>query len=203
VSLTGAPTSTDTVLMAKNHSIHPMSASIPPKENLHITPNEDFMSSRTAESLEKSIEELCDVKKSQPPVIQNMDDWMNSGKFADLDRRIENIRQSTSPSASREFQVPWNSDLGNVELGTQNDVHNCHQSVQKQVEIYVNQHLKPLYRSGVIKADQFRYAVSKTAAKVMEHHENATSAEFLITEGSKVRKLADQYLQNYTKRKVK
>lgn len=72
-----------------------------------------------------------------------------------------------------------------------------------QVEIYVNQHLKPLYRSGVINADQFRYAVSKTAAKVMEHHENATSADFLIAEGSKVKKLADQYLQNYMKRKIR
>ena len=67
----------------------------------------------------------------------------------------------------------------------------------------MNQHLKPLYRSGVINDDQFRYAVSKTAAKVMEHHVDASSAEFLITEGTKVRKLADQYLQNYTKRKVR
>ena len=70
-----------------------------------------------------------------------------------------------------------------------------------QVEAYVKEHLKPLYKSGVIKSDQFRYAVSKTASKVMQHHGDAISADFLIVEGSKVKKLADQYLQSYIHKK--
>lgn len=65
----------------------------------------------------------------------------------------------------------------------------------------MKEHLKPLYKSGVIKSDQFRYAVSKTASKVMQHHGDATSADFLILEGSKVKKLADQYLQSYVQKK--
>ncbi|KAG0571819.1 hypothetical protein KC19_VG045400 [Ceratodon purpureus] len=74
-------------------------------------------------------------------------------------------------------------------------------SVQKQVEAYVKEHLKPLYKSRVIEFDQFRFAVSKTASKVMHHHRDATSADFLIVEGSKVKKLADQYLQRYVQKK--
>lgn len=70
-----------------------------------------------------------------------------------------------------------------------------------QVEAYVKEHLKPLYKSGVIKSDQFRFAVAKTASKVMQHHGHATSADFLIVEGSKVKKLADQYLQTFVHKK--
>lgn len=65
----------------------------------------------------------------------------------------------------------------------------------------MKEHLKPLYKSGVIKVEQFRYAVSKTASKVMQHHGDAKSADFLILEGSKVKKLADQYLQGFAHRK--
>jgi len=67
--------------------------------------------------------------------------------------------------------------------------------------MYVKEHLRPLFKSGVIEAEQFQWAVSKTSAKVMQHHGDATSADFLIVEGSKVKKLADQYLQAYTHRK--
>ncbi|CAM6112665.1 unnamed protein product [Calypogeia fissa] len=206
LELAAVPISMHTIVTPKSHSAHSISS--PSKKCPHASlPNQDLKScGGTAEGVEKDIQVLSDNKKSEsltPPVIQNMDDWMNSGKFADLDRRIENIRQNTSPSVNKDIDVPWNSKRSSIELATQTDLLTPQQSVQKQVEIYVNQHLKPLYRSGVINSDQFRYAVSKTAAKVMEHHENATTAEFLITEGSKVRKLADQYLQNYTKRKAK
>ncbi|KAH9544419.1 hypothetical protein CY35_13G118900 [Sphagnum magellanicum] len=74
-------------------------------------------------------------------------------------------------------------------------------SIRKKVQMYVKEHLRPLFKSGVIEAEQFQWAVSKTSAKVMQHHGDATSADFLIVEGSKVKKLADQYLQAYTHRK--
>ncbi|CAM6051362.1 unnamed protein product [Sphagnum compactum] len=74
-------------------------------------------------------------------------------------------------------------------------------SIRKKVQMYVKEHLRPLFKSGVIEAEQFQWAVSKTSAKVMQHHGDARSADFLIVEGSKVKKLADQYLQAYTHRK--
>lgn len=169
------------------------------------------------------------------------DDWMKTGKFPDLDSRIDKMRKdvlkmnSTFLSQFDEEHVfggslhnltstdevwPEGGNAGAVastlKVGAgdaciSNRKHNGSNhggkeaeasiSVQKQVEAYVKEHLKPLYKSGVIKSDQFRFAVSKTASKVMLHHGDATSAEFLIVEGSKVKKLADQYLQSYVQKK--
>ncbi|KAL2650738.1 hypothetical protein R1flu_018866 [Riccia fluitans] len=112
-------------------------------------------------------------------------------KFADIDRRIENIRRNRAVNGSKRLKGRVHGDANRT-----NGTH-----VQMQVEIYVNQHLKPLYRSKVITAEQFKWTVTKTAAKVMEHHGDAVNADFLITEGSKVKKLADQYLRAFAHRK--
>ena len=69
--------------------------------------------------------------------------------------------------------------------------------VFEQVESYVKSHIRPLHRSHVITTDQYVWAVSKTTNKVMQHHTGAKSADFLISEGEKVRRLAEQYLQSY------
>ncbi|BBN00256.1 hypothetical protein MPTK1_1g27710 [Marchantia polymorpha subsp. ruderalis] len=117
-------------------------------------------------------------------------------KFADIDRRIENIRRSKAMNGDSHRNKKSKGRVhGEAKKTTETNV-------QMQVEIYVNQHLKPLYRSQVITAEQFKWTVSKTAAKVMEHHGNAVSADFLISEGSKVKKLADQYLQAFAHRKA-
>lgn len=68
-------------------------------------------------------------------------------------------------------------------------------SISKKVEAYIKEHLRPLCKSGVITAEQYRWAVAKTTDKVMKYHSNAKNANFLIKEGEKVKKLAEQYVE--------
>ncbi|XP_021754380.1 uncharacterized protein At4g10930-like isoform X2 [Chenopodium quinoa] len=69
------------------------------------------------------------------------------------------------------------------------------ESVQKKVEAFIKEHIRPLCKSGVITVDQYRWAVGKTTEKVMKHHSKAKNANFLIKEGEKVKKLAGQYIE--------
>lgn len=64
-----------------------------------------------------------------------------------------------------------------------------------QVEAYIKEHIRPLCRSGVITPDRYRWAVAKTTEKVMKYHLNDKNANFLIKEGEKVKKLAEQYVE--------
>lgn len=43
--------------------------------------------------------------------------------------------------------------------------------------------------------EQYRWAVTKTTEKVMKYHSKAKSANFLIKEGDKIKKLAEQYVE--------
>ncbi|MCO5597044.1 hypothetical protein L7F22_051118 [Adiantum nelumboides] len=73
------------------------------------------------------------------------------------------------------------------------------EKISKQVESYVKDHIRPLHRSHIITSEQYKWAVTKTTNKVMQHHSQAKSADFLIAEGEKVRRLAEQYLEIYSK----
>ncbi|MCO5560175.1 hypothetical protein L7F22_013783 [Adiantum nelumboides] len=73
------------------------------------------------------------------------------------------------------------------------------EKISKQVELYVKDHIRPLHRSHIITSEQYKWAVTKTTNKVMQHHSQAKSADFLIAEGEKVRRLAEQYLEIYSK----
>jgi hypothetical protein len=64
-----------------------------------------------------------------------------------------------------------------------------------QVEAYIKEHIRPLCKSGVISAEQYRWAVAKTTDKVMKYHCKSKNANFLIKEGEKVKKLAEQYVE--------
>ncbi|XP_074317597.1 uncharacterized protein At4g10930 [Silene latifolia] len=68
-------------------------------------------------------------------------------------------------------------------------------SVIKKVEAYVKEHIRPLCKSGVITVEQYRWAVGKTTDKVMKYHTKAKNANFLIKDGDKVKKLAEQYIE--------
>lgn len=68
------------------------------------------------------------------------------------------------------------------------------ESVLKKVEAYIKEHIRPLCKSGVITVEQYRWAVGKTVDKVMKYHSKAKNANFLIKEGEKVKKLAQQYV---------
>lgn len=61
--------------------------------------------------------------------------------------------------------------------------------------MFVKENIRPLCKSGVITVEQYRWAVAKTAEKVMKHHLEAKNANFLIKEGDKVKKLALQYVE--------
>ncbi|XP_071726411.1 uncharacterized protein At4g10930 [Rutidosis leptorrhynchoides] len=72
-------------------------------------------------------------------------------------------------------------------------------SVYKKVEAYIKEHIRPLCKSGVITVDQYRWAVGKTTDKIMKYHSKDTNANFLIKEGEKVKKLAEQYVETAQK----
>lgn len=63
------------------------------------------------------------------------------------------------------------------------------------MEVYIKEHIRPLCKSGVITVEQYRWAVGKTLDKVMKFHRKAKNANFLIREGEKVKKLAEQYVE--------
>nr|GEW18925.1 hypothetical protein [Tanacetum cinerariifolium] len=68
-------------------------------------------------------------------------------------------------------------------------------SVFKKVEAYIKEHIRPLCKSGVITVEQYRWAVGKTTDKIMTYHSKDINANFLIKEGEKVKKLAEQYVE--------
>lgn len=68
-------------------------------------------------------------------------------------------------------------------------------SITRKVEAYIKEHIRPLCKSGVITAEQYRWAVGKTTEKVMKYHFKDKNASFLIKEGVKVKKLAEQYVE--------
>lgn len=70
-----------------------------------------------------------------------------------------------------------------------------HSSVSAKVKAYVKEHIRPLCKSGVISAEQYRWAVGKTTEKVMKYHPKDKNANFLIKEGDKIKKLAEQYVE--------
>lgn len=72
-------------------------------------------------------------------------------------------------------------------------------SVCKKVESYIKEHIRPLCKSGVITVEQYRWAVGKTTEKIMKYHSKDTNANFLIKEGEKVKKLAEQYVETAQK----
>ncbi|KAI0492554.1 hypothetical protein KFK09_026827 [Dendrobium nobile] len=76
-------------------------------------------------------------------------------------------------------------------------------SISKKVEAYIKEHIRPLCKSGVITVEQYRWAVGKTLDKVMKFHRKAKNANFLIREGEKVKKLAEQYVEAAQQRELR
>ncbi|KAF2313464.1 hypothetical protein GH714_011125 [Hevea brasiliensis] len=97
--------------------------------------------------------------------------------------------QNSSNHSQTSENIP-RKDKSKIETDKQFDVIN---SVSKKVETYIKEHIRPLCKSGIITVEQYRWAVAKTTDKVMKYHLNAKNANFLIKEGDKVKKLAEQY----------
>ncbi|XP_011626307.2 uncharacterized protein At4g10930 isoform X1 [Amborella trichopoda] len=78
---------------------------------------------------------------------------------------------------------------------------NRNYSVWKKVEAYIKEHIRPLCKSGVITVEHYRWAATKATHKVMRYHCKAKNADFLIKEGQKIKKLADEYVQTAKQKK--
>ncbi|KAL6986424.1 hypothetical protein U1Q18_019786 [Sarracenia purpurea var. burkii] len=88
--------------------------------------------------------------------------------------------------------VPTKEKLSNTSKKMQSDKF---KPVSQKVKAYIKEHIRPLFRSGVITVEQYRWAVRKTTDKVMKYHSKEKNANFLIKEGEKVKKLAGQYVE--------
>lgn len=100
--------------------------------------------------------------------------------------------ESSTDRAQTGENVKKKEKKSNMETDRQSDGGN---PVSKKVEVYIKEHIRPLCKSGVITIEQYRWAVGKTTEKVMKYHFNAKNANFLIKEGEKVKKLAEQYIE--------
>ncbi|MQL80967.1 hypothetical protein Taro_013409 [Colocasia esculenta] len=76
-------------------------------------------------------------------------------------------------------------------------------SVSKKVEFYIKEHIRPLCKSGIITVEQYRWAVGKATDKVMRYHSKSKNANFLIKEGEKVKKLAEEYVESSQRKEWK
>ncbi|XP_076923416.1 uncharacterized protein At4g10930-like [Bidens hawaiensis] len=123
-------------------------------------------------------------------------------KLPDLVTENNNIEVKGEPDlASKACDPPNGKPLDKVETKEKAHVDKKQQSdkrssVFKKVEAYIKEHIRPLCKSGVITVEQYRWAVAKTTDKIMKYHSKDTSANFLIKEGEKVKKLAEQYVES-------
>ncbi|KAL3499212.1 hypothetical protein ACH5RR_038305 [Cinchona calisaya] len=103
------------------------------------------------------------------------------------------VVSANSPSHSQKTQKEQRKEKKSTpDSNKQSDIHNF---VSKKVEAYIKEHIRPLCKSGVIRVEQYRWAVGKTTEKVMKYHSKEKNANFLIKEGEKVKKLAEQYVE--------
>ncbi|KDP25273.1 hypothetical protein JCGZ_20429 [Jatropha curcas] len=100
--------------------------------------------------------------------------------------------ENSSNQSRTSENIPKN-DKSKIDNNQQSNAVN---SVSKKVETYIKEHIRPLCKSGIITVEQYRWAVAKTTDKVMKYHLNAKNANFLIKEGEKVKKLAEQYIES-------
>ncbi|KAG8382120.1 hypothetical protein BUALT_Bualt05G0043500 [Buddleja alternifolia] len=106
---------------------------------------------------------------------------------------VQNLDGSKqSPSDSKKGENPIKKEKTTKSDAKQSE-HNS--NVMKKVEAYIKEHVRPLCKSGVITVEQYRWAVGKTTEKIMKYHSKEKNANFLIKEGEKVKKLAEQYVE--------
>ncbi|PKA45738.1 Uncharacterized protein AXF42_Ash011079 [Apostasia shenzhenica] len=118
------------------------------------------------------------------------------------------IDDSAAGRENSQTCVRENSKINSVISPNQDDVKATNEkslmlSISKKVEAYIKEHIRPLYKSGVITVEQYRWAAGKSVDKVMKFHRKAKNANFLIKEGEKVKKLAEQYVEAAQQKELK
>ncbi|MBA0709243.1 hypothetical protein Golax_024290 [Gossypium laxum] len=117
---------------------------------------------------------------------------VNENKVIDPISHGSSGRENPAEQIQTGENVKKKDKKSNMETDKQSDGAN---HVSKKVEAYIKEHIRPLCKSGVITAEQYRWAVAKTTDKVMKYHINAKNANFLVKEGDRVKKLAEQYVE--------
>ncbi|GAU11856.1 hypothetical protein TSUD_76070 [Trifolium subterraneum] len=110
--------------------------------------------------------------------------------------KLENGAEFRNGNLAENASVPTVTDKSNISGTDENfqkkeeksDIpaqqSNNENQVAKKVEAYIKEHIRPLCKSGVISAEQYRWAVAKTTDKVMKYHCKSKNANFLIKEGA-------------------
>ncbi|KAK4422508.1 hypothetical protein Salat_1833300 [Sesamum alatum] len=135
------------------------------------------------EPLIKKCPEIAFVTPSDQTVSNEL-----PGETGDC-RSNQTEKNSGQPSCRENEAEKAKSTKGETKQSEENS------TVIKKVEAYIKEHIRPLCKSGVITVDQYRWAVGKTTEKVMKYHSKEKNANFLIKEGEKVKKLAEQYIE--------
>ncbi|KAF5460535.1 hypothetical protein F2P56_020399 [Juglans regia] len=136
-------------------------------------------------------------------VAENKDAVENENNMSNKVVNAENMFVATvGPNSSggehspNQFQTGKNVEIMEKECSTETSKRpDSFNHVFKKVEAYIKEHIRPLCKSGVITTEQYRWAVTRTTDKVMRYHCKAKNANFLIKEGEKVKKLAEQYVE--------
>ncbi|GAB2209684.1 hypothetical protein Droror1_Dr00026905 [Drosera rotundifolia] len=140
------------------------------------------------EQLPLDIDSLKEVQVMKPSVL---DSDKEVRKNSDTHVQLSCHRDNSSPLSQSGESAHEDGNLGiNVVKKARNS-----DSVVAKVEAYIKEHIRPLCKSGVITVQEYRWAVGKATEKVMRYHSNAKNANFLIKEGEKVKKLAEQYVE--------
>lgn len=116
-----------------------------------------------------------------------------SGNLAVSEAHQVSVGSVNSPSHSQITEKVQRTEK--MSTADSNKLSDCRNFVSKKVEAYIKEHIRPLCKSGVITVEQYRWAVGKTTEKVMKYHSKEQNANFLIKEGEKVKKLAEQYVE--------
>ncbi|XAR70163.1 hypothetical protein NMG60_11026933 [Bertholletia excelsa] len=146
----------------------------------------------------KRFPEIELIKLCEPPadVVLHKAEHSESNKTVKASKSgSENPQASGGENASgsqTSEDAPKKEKLSDKGANKQCDGFN---SICKKVETYIKEHIRPLCKSGVITVEQYRWAVGKTTDKVMKYHSKEKNANFLIKEGEKVKKLAQQYVE--------
>ncbi|KAL9260348.1 hypothetical protein AKJ16_DCAP09639 [Drosera capensis] len=137
------------------------------------------------ETLPLDIDSLKEVQVMKPSVL---DSDKEVQKNNDTHVQLSCHRDNSSPlsQSGESAHKDGNQGINFIKKARNSD------SVVAKVEAYIKEHIRPLCKSGVITVQEYRWAVGKATDKVMRYHSNAKNANFLIKDGEKVKKLAEQ-----------
>lgn len=177
--------------------------SVPLPEDTSLDGEGEELSVAECEALYGPDEELSTKKSSD---LVQADNWAlqtaNNLDVSSYDQNnfLQGITVGENSSNSSAPKGKAESENSNPKADKKNE---HAESVLKKVEAYIKEHIRPLCKSGVITVEQYRWAVGKTTEKVMKYHTKAKNANFLIKEGEKVKKLAEQYIETAKHKEIK